>query len=110
MSEYFDKLIDMTRPINPWHFLCMLVLISEILTTGLSSGVFYLIWNKAPSDNLMIVGAIDALFFPLMISPMTALMSKLKQELKSLREVEEMRTLAYYDSLTDLRVQGMMNV
>jgi len=107
MRKLLNKIAEITRSVNPWHFLWIAVIVSEVLTNGLSSVVCYLIWNKAPSGDILIVGAIDALFAPLLIVPMiivvTAQISKLQQELKSRKEAEnQIRTLAYYDSLTSL--------
>lgn len=107
MRELLNKIAIITRSINPWHFVWISVIVSEILTSGLSAVVCYVIWREAPSDYARIIGAIDALFVPLLVIPIiivvTAQISKLKQELKSRKEAEnQIRTLAYYDSLTSL--------
>ena len=62
----------------------------------------------------MVIGAIDALCVPMLISPLVIIfvgqISKLKQELKTRKEAEkEIRFLAYYDVLTNLPNRTLFN-
>jgi diguanylate cyclase (GGDEF)-like protein len=104
---YFLRLIvDKIKSINPWHFLWIGVIVSEILTLAASVIQSYLWWGYVPSEVLRI-GAGDALLVPLVVVAITIIfvsrISKLEQELESRKEAEEkIRVLAYYDSLTDL--------
>ena len=99
-------LVDKIKSINPWHFLWIGVIVSEVLTLAASTIQSYLWWGYVPSE-VLIIGAGDALLVPLVVVAITIIfvsrISKLEQELESRREAEEkIRVLAYYDSLTDL--------
>jgi len=99
-------IVDRIKSINPWHFLWIGVIFSEVLTLAASVIQSYLWWGYVPSEVLTI-GAGDALLVPLVVVAITIIfvsrISKLEQELESRREAEEkIRVLAYYDSLTDL--------
>jgi diguanylate cyclase (GGDEF)-like protein len=107
MRTLLNKIAEITKSINPWHFLWISVIVSEVLTNSISSALCYLIWRKAPSREILVIGAIDALLVPFVLTPIiivvTSHISKLQQELKSRKEAEtQIRTLAYYDSLTSL--------
>jgi len=53
---------------NPWHFVWVSIIISELLTAGFSTLVSYLWWGKI-SRELMLGGVVDALLVPLLIAP-----------------------------------------
>jgi diguanylate cyclase (GGDEF)-like protein len=84
----------------------MAVVISETATFVVSTIQCEIMWGYVP-NNIYIIGAIDALAAPLLIVPVLIILvsqiSKLKQELASQKEAEQqIRYLAYYDSLTKL--------
>jgi PAS domain-containing protein len=54
--------------VNPWHFVWISIVISELLTAGFSSLVSYLWWEKI-SRELILGGMVDALLVPLLIAP-----------------------------------------
>jgi diguanylate cyclase (GGDEF)-like protein len=106
VSYFLRLLVDKIKSINPWHFLWIGVIVSEVLTLAASTIQSYLWWGYVPSE-VLIIGAGDALLVPLVVVAITIIfvsrISKLEQELESRREAEEkIRVLAYYDSLTDL--------
>jgi len=101
-----SNLTEKIKNISPWHFVWGAVVVSEVSTAVSSLVQSYLKWGYIPAD-IMIIGAIDALFAPLLIVPgliyLVSKISKLQQELESRKEVEkEIRYLAYYDNLTNL--------
>jgi diguanylate cyclase (GGDEF)-like protein len=92
--------------INPWHFLWISVLLSELFTAAVSTLLSNLLWGRT-IYQVLIVGAIDSLFVPLLVVPIIIFfvfqISRLRQELNSRKEAEDqIRFLAYYDSLTSL--------
>lgn len=99
-------MLEKLESINPWHFLWITVVLAEVLTAVMTTIQSYVFWGTL-SPQILIVGAIDALFVPLLVAPIVIIfvsqISKLKQELQSQRETEtKIRVLAYYDSLTNL--------
>ncbi len=108
-----SKIIEKIKSINPWHFIWVSVLLSEIFTLAVSSVQSVLLWGRI-SHEVMVIGAIDALCVPMLISPLVIIfvgqISKLKQELKTRKEAEkEIRFLAYYDVLTNLPNRTLFN-
>lgn len=108
-----SKIIEKIKSINPWHFIWVSVLLSEIFTLAVSSVQSVLLWGRI-SHEVMVIGAINALCVPMLISPLVIIfvgqISKLKQELKTRKEAEkEIRFLAYYDVLTNLPNRTLFN-
>jgi diguanylate cyclase (GGDEF)-like protein len=100
------RLIDRLKKINPWHFLWIGVILSEVATLVASVIQSYLWWGYVPV-KVLVIGAGDALMVPLVVVGITIIfvseMSRLKQELQTRKESEQqIRYLAYYDSLTKL--------
>ena len=100
------RLIDNIKKVNPWHFLWIGVILSEVATFIASIIQSYLWWGYVPY-KVLIIGAGDALLVPLVVVGITIIfvseMSRLKQELQTRKESEQqIRYLAYYDSLTKL--------
>ncbi len=62
------KILYRLETVNPWHFVWVSIVISEILTAGFSALVSYLWWGKI-SRELMLGGVVDALLVPLLIAP-----------------------------------------
>src|SRR6202142_2048696 len=111
--DQISQIMDKVKSINPWHFLWLSIVSSEILTPVVSSTVSYILWGYVSSE-ILIIGAIDALFVPLLVVPMiisfVAQISKLKQELESRQASEkEIRYLAFYDVLTNLPNRTLFN-
>lgn len=97
--------IKKTR-ISPWHFLWISVIMAEVFTLAGSLVQEYFFWGHI-SREVLIIGAVDSLLAPLLISPVTiifvAQISKLQQQVQSYKEAEKrISYLAYYDSLTNL--------
>ena len=104
--QNFSQIIEKIKSINIWHFVWGVVAVAEASTALTSAIQSYMWWGYVRSD-IMIIGAIDALFAPLLITPalifLVSRISKLQQELQSRKEAEkEIRYLAYYDVLTNL--------
>ena len=104
--QNFSQIVEKIKSINIWHFVWGVVAVAEASTALTSAIQSYMWWGYVRSD-IMIIGAIDALFAPLLITPalifLVSRISKLQQELQSRKEAEkEIRYLAYYDVLTNL--------
>ena len=112
-TERLSGIIEKIKSINPWHFVWGAIVISETSTVVTSTIQSYIWWGYVPSE-IMIIGAIDAFFAPLLIVPglifLVSRISKLQQELQSRKEAEkEIRFLAYYDVLTNLPNRTLFN-
>jgi hypothetical protein len=68
MSEMTHRISDKLKTINPWHFLWISVVCSEILTLLLTTVQCYLRWGHLSYD-VLIIGVIDSLFVPLLVAP-----------------------------------------
>jgi diguanylate cyclase (GGDEF)-like protein len=111
--QNFEKIIEKIKSINLWHFVWGVVAIAETSTALTSAIQSYMWWGYVRFD-IMIIGAIDALIAPLLITPalifLVSRISKLQQELQSRKEAEkEIRYLAYYDVLTKLPNRTLFN-
>jgi signal transduction histidine kinase/CheY-like chemotaxis protein len=62
------KLVYRLETINPWHFIWVSIVFSELLTAGFSALQSYLWWGKL-SRELMLGGVVDALLVPLLVAP-----------------------------------------
>jgi PAS domain S-box-containing protein len=62
------KILYRLEIVNPWHFVWVSIIISELLTAGFSTLVSYLWWGRI-SRELMLGGVVDALLVPLLIAP-----------------------------------------
>jgi PAS domain S-box-containing protein len=83
------------RSMNPWHFLWIAVLLSEILTFLISSFQSYVLWGFI-SHEVLLVGAIDALFVPVVVAPIVIYFAAKTKEIERandqlLEEVKERR-------------------
>lgn len=101
-----NLIIDKAKSINPWHFLWIGVVLSEIYTLVASWLISRLLWGRI-SHEVLIVGFFDALLVSLLVVSVVIVfvtkISKLQQEIKSRTEAEkQIRYLAYYDVLTSL--------
>ncbi len=75
------KILENKRPINPWHFVWIAVVISELFTALLNT-VQGFIWYGRMSPDLLIIGSIDALFVPLIVTPIVIYFMRYTAELK----------------------------
>ena len=69
------------KSINPWHFIWMAVIISELFTALLNT-VQSFIWYGRLSPDLLMIGAIDGLFVPLIAAPIVIYFMRHTAELK----------------------------
>jgi PAS domain S-box-containing protein len=87
------------RSLNPWHFLWITVLLSQIFTAIFTALQSYLHWGFI-SREVLLMGAIDALFVPLVVAPIiiyfvqktkeiTRANEQLLGEIEGRRKVEE---------------------
>lgn len=63
-----NRLIGKIRSMNPWHFLWIAVVLSELFTVVANTIQSYLRWGFLSKD-LLLIGAVDALFVPLVVAP-----------------------------------------
>ncbi len=61
-NQFFNKL----KSLNPWHFLWITVILSELFTLAANSVQSYLWWGHL-SYELLMIGAVDSLFVPLLV-------------------------------------------
>jgi len=80
-----QKILSKKRLINPWHFLWLSVVFSELFTASLNT-VQSFIWYGKFSPNLLIIGALDAMFVPLIVAPIVIYFMKYTSELKKFNE------------------------
>jgi signal transduction histidine kinase/CheY-like chemotaxis protein len=83
------------QDMNPWHFVWIAVLFSELFTAVLNT-VQSFIWYGTLSADLLMIGAIDALFVPLVVAPVVIYFVRQSSELKSInarlqREAAELK-------------------
>ena len=89
------RTIASLKRLNPWHFIWVSAVISEIFTALLNVVQSYL-WFGSVSGDLMLIGAIDALFVPLIAAPIAIYFVKetrLQKEINAglAREITERR-------------------
>lgn len=80
-----EKILARQKRINPWHFIWLSVVVSELFTAFLNTIQSY-IWYGNFSQNLLIIGALDALFIPLIVAPIVIYFIKHTAELKKINE------------------------
>lgn len=93
------RILKKLESVNPWHFLWVTVILAEIFTAVINAIQSYIRWGFI-SYQLLVIGAITALFVSMGIAPVILLIvmkiSKLRADLslhqqfdKALRESEE---------------------
>jgi len=80
-----QKFLSKYGLINPWHFLWLSIVFSELFTASLSA-VQSFIWYGKFSPKLLIIGAIDAMFVPLIVAPIVIYFMKYTSELRKFNE------------------------
>ena len=63
-----NRIIHKLQTMNPWHFLWMSILLSEILGIIFNSIQSYLWWGYLSRD-LLLMGLIDSLLVPFLVAP-----------------------------------------
>jgi PAS domain S-box-containing protein len=73
------------KPFNPWHFIWITVVVSELFTAFLNTlqNVLYI---KTNLKQLLLAGAIDALFVPLIVAPIIIYFIRKRIELEKFNE------------------------
>ena len=85
MPNMTEKNLAKQKKINPWHFIWLSVVVSELFTAFLNTIQSY-IWYGNFSPNLLIIGALDALFIPLIVAPIVIYFIKHTAELNKINE------------------------
>jgi signal transduction histidine kinase/ActR/RegA family two-component response regulator len=85
--------LEKPKSINPLHFVWLAVVMSELLTALLNT-VQSFVWYGKWSPDLLMIGAIDGLFVPLIVAPIIIYFMRHTAELKRIneqlqREIEE---------------------
>ena len=62
------RIIDKLKSMKPWHFLWITVVLAEIFTLPANVLQSYLWWGFI-SNDLLIIGAIDAFFVAAVVTP-----------------------------------------
>ena len=73
------------KPFNPWHFIWITVVVSELFTAFLNT-LQYLLYIKTNLKQLLLAGAIDALFVPLIVAPIIIYFMRKRIELEKFNE------------------------
>ncbi|MFH1034711.1 MAG: PAS domain S-box protein [Pseudomonadota bacterium] len=63
------SILQRLRNLNPWHFVWISVLLSELFTLA-SNSLLSLLWWGAISRDLLLIGSIDALVVALLVAPL----------------------------------------
>lgn len=92
--DYLRKI----APRNPWHYLWIAIISSEIITFLLGKMFSFIFWGET-SEKVLIIGVVDAFIVPLMVTPVVIYFIVSEQ-----RRVEnELNELSYSDELTKLK-------
>lgn len=73
------------KPFNPWHFIWITVVASELFTAFLNT-LQYVLYIKSNLAQLLLAGFIDALFVPLIVTPIIIYFIRKGIELKKFNE------------------------
>jgi len=73
------------KPFNPWHFIWITVVASELFTAFLNT-LQYVLYIKTNLAQLLLAGFIDALFVPLIVAPIIIYFIRKGTELKKFNE------------------------
>src|SRR5271169_2371741 len=82
----FYKNLITQKTFNPWHFIWITVVVSELLTAFLTF-MQYSLFLKSNLPHLLIVGAVDALFVPLMVVPIIVYFTRKSAEIQKHNEL-----------------------
>ena len=73
------------KTFNPWHFIWITVVASELFTAFLNT-IQYVLYFKTNLKQLLLAGAIDALFVPLIVAPIIMYFMRKRIELEKFNE------------------------
>jgi len=90
------------KKINPWHFIWFSVVFSELFTAFLNTVQSY-IWYGELSPKLLVIGALDALFIPLIVAPIVIYFVRHTAELKKINERLQQEIMERKRAELDLR-------
>jgi signal transduction histidine kinase len=79
------KTIDILKRLNPWHFVWISIVSSELITLVLSV-VQGRVWWGGVSRETLIIGAVDAMVVPLIVASLVVYFVKHITELRKLNE------------------------
>ena len=79
------KIIDTLEKVNPWHFIWITIVCSELITAGLNTLQSKLLWGRI-SPDLLKIGSIDALLVPLVVAPLAIYFVSRTTELRKANE------------------------
>ena len=93
------RIVKTLRSINPWHYLWIAMLLSELLTNILDLFMSFIWWGRIEND-LIVIGSIDAFFVSLAVASIVVYFVKytariadanerLKREIAERKQVEE---------------------
>ncbi len=96
---------------NPWHFVWLSIVISELFTAFFNTIQSFL-WFGKISPELLVIGTIDAAFVPMIVAPIVIYFIKQTDELKNLnkqlyqeiterRRIEQEKDNLYNERLTE---------
>ena len=106
-----DKIFLKLKKANPWHFVWISVIFSELATVLLSTLQSYIRWGKISKDILS-VGAVDALFVPLVAAAIILYFTRHATELAKIneklnQEIEERRLAEASRQESEARYQAL---
>ena len=73
------------KTFNPWHFIWITVVVSELFTAFLNT-LQYVLYIKTNLAQLLLAGFIDALFVPLIVAPIIIYFMRKRIELEKFNE------------------------
>ncbi len=80
-----ENILIKQKPFNPWHFVWISIIISELFTAFFNTVQSFL-WFGKISPQLLIIGTIDAAFVPLIVAPIVIYFIKQTDKLKNLNK------------------------
>src|SRR3990172_1999210 len=79
------QIINNSKPVNPWHFLWISIIFSEILTAIMNAIMGILWWGKISYD-LLLIGTVDAFVVSLIVASIVIYFVKYVTELSTANE------------------------
>ena len=80
-----ENILIKQKSFNPWHFVWISIIISELFTAFFNTVQSFL-WFGKISPQLLIIGTIDAAFVPLIVAPIVIYFIKQTDKLKNLNK------------------------
>jgi PAS domain S-box-containing protein len=98
-NRHADKFVDNLKKINPWHFIWISLVLSEVFTTVMNVTMSFMLWGHIDYD-LLFIGSVDALIVSLIVSSIVIYFLKytariaeanerLKREIAERKQIEE---------------------